>query len=106
MNYQAIHQEAVEAANKAEQEYFEKYGEPMYCGFAWVSVRVTRTNSKEANALKDIGFKNSYMPKRLELWNVTKNSTQSMDIKEQGARAYAEVMRKHGIEAYAASRAD
>ena len=106
MNYQAIHQEAVEAANKAEQEYFEKYGEPMYCGFAWVSVRVTRTNSKEAIGLKSIGFKNSWMPKRVELWNVTSNGTQSMDIKEQGARAYAEVLRKHGIEAYAASRAD
>jgi hypothetical protein len=29
-----------------------------------------------------------------------------MDIKEQGARAYAKVMNEHGIKAYAQSRAD
>ena len=106
MDIQTIHYEAKEAANKAELDYFEKHGEPAYCGFAWVEVDVSRKNSKEAKLLKHVGFRDSWKPKCVYSWSVGDYATQSMDIKEQGARAYAEVMRKYGIKARACSRAD
>ena len=83
-----------------------QYGEPMYCGFAWVDVSVDRTNSKEAKLLESIGFKKSYRAKTMQLWDPAQHHGQSMDCKEQGAYAYAEVLRQHGFRASAGSRAD
>ena len=66
MNILDIHTEATTAAKKAVADFLERwkintggneYGEPMYCGFAWVDVAVERTNSKEAKALASVGFK-------------------------------------------------
>ena len=42
----------------------------------------------------------------MTLWDPAKHNGQSMDCKEVGAQAYAEVLRAHGIEAYMGSRAD
>ena len=106
MNMQAIHQEATQAAKNAAQEFLLKHGDTPYCGFAWVEAQVGRTNSKIAKELKSIGFSNSWLPKRVYLWNPAEAATQSMDVLEAGARAYAEVLRKHGIEAYMHSRPD
>jgi hypothetical protein len=115
MNIQDIHIQATAMAQKAVAEYLEdwtaktggnQYGEPMYCGFAWVDVEVTRTNSKEAKALDSVGFRKSYRPKTMTLWDPAQHAGQSMDCKEVGARAYAEVLQKHGFKAYMGSRAD
>ena len=115
MNMNDIHTEATNAAKTAVAKYLDdwnaktggnQYGEPMYCGFAWVDVAVTRTNSKEAKALESVGFRSSYRPKTMQLWDPAQHAGQSMDCKEVGARAYAEVLRKHGFEAYMGSRAD
>ena len=38
------------AAYTAGIEHLDKYGEHAYCGFAWVDVAVTRTNSQLAKA--------------------------------------------------------
>jgi len=112
---QDIHYEATQAAKGAVMDFLDKwnaqtggneYGEPMYCGFAWVDVFVTRTNSKEAKALEAIGFKKSYRAKTMTLWDPAKHNGQSMDCKEVGAQAYADVLRKHGFKAYMGSRAD
>lgn len=100
-----IHVEATEAARKAESDFISQYGEPFYCGFAWVDVYGVRSNSKLGKALQKIGFRKSYT-KSLQLWNPGGSMTQSMDIKETGARAYANILRKYGIEAYMGSRAD
>ena len=54
----------------------------MYCGFAWVDVNVGRTNSKEAKALASVGFKKSYRPKTMTMWDPAKHNGQSMDCKE------------------------
>lgn len=102
----AIVNEAKEAARAAEQAYRAKYGEPMYAGFAWVEVRVERTNSKEAKELIAAGFKKDWKPKVLSLWNPGGSGTQSMDVKEEGAAAFAKVMRQYGYKASACSRAD
>ena len=112
---QDIHVEAKQAAknavNKFLTEWNEKtggneYGEPMYCGFAWVDVNVGRTNSKEAKQLASVGFKKSWRPKQMTMWDPAEHRGQSMDCKEVGAQAYAEVLRKYGFNAYMGSRAD
>lgn len=103
---QAIYQEAVAAAKKAEAEFLAKHGEMAYCGFAWVEVYVDRTNSKPAKELLAAGFRKDYKPKCLSVWNPGGSSTQSMDVKEAGAVAFAAVMTKYGFRAYACSRAD
>ena len=98
---------AQEAAAVATSEYIKENGEnPMGCGFAWVDVAVTRTNSKEAKALASVGFKPSYRPKTMTLWDPAKHNGQSMDCKEHGAHAYAEVLNKYGFRASMGSRAD
>jgi len=115
MNMIDIHTEATQAAKNAVADFLtdwnnktggNQYGEPMYCGFAWVDVAVTRTNSKEAKALESVGFRSSYRPKTMQLWDPAQHPGQSMDCKEVGARAYAEVLQKHGFKAYMGSRAD
>ena len=115
MNIQAIHTEATTKAQDAVADFLNnwnaktggnEYGEPMYCGFAWVDVAVERTNSKEAKALQSIGFRKSHRPKQMTLWDPANHRGQSMDCKEQGAQAYAEVLRAHGFKAYMGSRAD
>ena len=106
MDIQAIHNEAEVAANLAQAAHLKQYGEDAYCGFAWVNVYVERSNSKEAKLLKAIGFKRDYVPKRLNLWKPGAYNGQSMTVLEVGARAYADVLQKHGFRAYAGSRAD
>jgi hypothetical protein len=101
-----IVQEAFTAARQAEADFRARHGEPGYCGFAWVDVYVDRTNSKQAKELIAAGLKKDYKPKCLSVWNPGGSSTQSMDIKEAGAHAFAEVLRTAGLRAYACSRAD
>ena len=101
-----IVQDAFTAARTAEADFRARHGEPGYCGFAWVDVYVDRTNSKQAKELIAAGFKKDYKPKCLSVWNPGGSFTQSMDIKEAGAHAFAEVLRTAGLRAYACSRAD
>jgi hypothetical protein len=103
-NIESIHNTALQAAVQAENTFRAKYGEPGYCGFAWVNVPV-KASTKLGRALKTVGFRKSYSG-GLDLWNPGGSFTQSMDIKEAGAQAYAETLRKFGIEAYMSSRAD
>ena len=106
MDIQAIHNEAQTAAINAEQAFIAQHGEPMYCGFAWVDVFVARTNSKEAKELLKVGFKKSWRAKCLNLWTCGNYHGQSMDVKEAGAHAYAEVLTNYGFRAYMGARAD
>jgi hypothetical protein len=103
-NLPAIHTQALESARQAAQDYIEKHGEPYYCGFAWVKIRV-KGSTKMGKALKTMGFDLAWNG-GLDLWNPSGHGTQSMDVKEAGAYAYAKVMQEHGIACYAQSRAD
>ena len=103
-NIESIHNTATSAAELAEAEFRARHGEPGYCGFAWVKVS-EKASTKLGRALKTVGFRKSYNG-GLDLWNPGGSGTQSMDIKEAGAEAYAEVLRKFGINAHACSRAD
>lgn len=103
-NIESIHNTATEAAKRAEADFIAKHGEPGYCGFAWVTVH-EKASTKLGRALKTVGFKPAYGG-GLQLWNPGGSYTQSMDIKETGAQAYADVLTKFGITAYMSSRAD
>ena len=106
MDIKKLVQDGVNAAKEAEAEFIEKHDELFFCGFAWVEVVVTRTNSQIAKELLNNGFTKSYKPKTLSMWNPGGSNTQSMDVKEQGAYAMAEVLKLGGLRAYACSRAD
>jgi hypothetical protein len=103
-NIESVHNTALEAARKAEADFIARHGEMAYCGFAWVKVN-EKASTRLGRALKTVGFKKSYSG-GLDFWNPGGSFTQSMDVKEAGASAYAEILKQHGIEAYMQSRAD
>lgn len=117
---QTITLQAEQACRKAQQQFLDNwvnttggnsYGEPMYCGFAWVTVYPehkgnTRAGKAERAVLAQMGFRKDWTGKAYELWNPTGYAGQSMDVKEAGAQAYAEVLRGAGFKAYMGSRAD
>lgn len=102
-----IHFEATRAAEQAAAKFFqEKLGgqDQMCCGFAWVTV-FEKGNTKVGRQLKAVGFRRAY-DGGLQLWNPSKFGCQNVDTLEAGAQAYAEVLKKYGIKAYADSRLD
>ena len=103
-NIESVHNTAEAAARTAEAEFRAQHGEPGYCGFAWVTVH-EKASTKLGRALKTVGFTKAYGG-GLQLWNPGGSYTQSMDIKETGAQAYADTLKKFGITAYMSSRAD
>ena len=88
-----------------------QYGEPMYCGFGWVQCTPehkgnTTLGKQERRVLEAMGFKKDWTGKSYLLWNAGGYAGQSMDVKECGAQAYADVLRTAGFRAYMGSRAD
>jgi hypothetical protein len=102
--YRKIYEEAVVAGRDAEDQYIAKHGESMYCGFAWVEIPDGR--SPFVRWCKGINLGSKHWKKGWYIWRPTDNNTQSMDVLEVGAKAFCEVLRKHGIEAQWMSRAD
>jgi hypothetical protein len=98
-----LHNLAWAAAQKAAADFIAQYGEPCYCGFAWVNFSGT---TKFARELRKAGICSKSYDKGMDVWNPGGHNTQSMDIKETAAQAYASVLRQHGIDAYARSRPD
>jgi hypothetical protein len=99
--------QAQDEARKAGQEMYARVGERDACGFGWVDVYVERTNSKEAKALIEAGFRKGYRPRQLTMWDPAGVPTQSVSVKEAGASAMAEFLRATlGLNAYAGSRLD
>ena len=98
-------------AVEAVDAYVEKYGEPMYCGFANVSIHPAK--GRFVNILKKAGIgSNGYrggwrisyydvMPQDHEL-----RGTQSMSIQEVATEAFRDELRKYGLTVYAESRPD
>jgi hypothetical protein len=102
----AIYEEASEAAQTATRALIDKHPEQWFpCGFAWVRIRPAR--GKFVNYLKLINagrvdeYEGGYV-----VYNPSGNSTQWMDAKYAGARAFADVLKKHGIKALAEQRID
>ena len=99
--------EAAQQARTAAKVAYGVVGERDACGFAWVNVWGVRSNSKLGKALQAAGFRKDYTGS-LQLWNPSKAGTQSLNVLEAGAEAYAQVLRdKLGLEkVYAGSRMD
>lgn len=74
------------------------------CGFAWVNLSGIRSNSKIGKAFIAAGFSKNEYERCLQYW--VHSPSQSMTRKEAFARAFANVLKKHGITAYAGSRMD
>ena len=109
-----IMQEAKQSAAIAAQSFLDdwnastggnQYGEPMYCGFAWVNIYKIKGNTKLGRAMKQAGYEKSY-DGSLQIYNPAGYGGQSMDVKEAGARAAALVFEQYGFKAYMGSRAD
>ena len=107
---QEIFAEAKASSDSAVDEFVEKHGEPMYCGFANVLIRPARGPFIKWLKSNDIGSNGVYGGWRVPWHKISeghKNSyTQSMDIKETGCDAFADVLEKYGMKAYMQSRAD
>jgi hypothetical protein len=72
------------------------------CGFAWVTIRPG--NSSLARHARRLGIGGRAYGGGVRIWVDEYN--QSMERKEKHAHAFADVLREHGVEAYAQSRMD
>ena len=102
---------AKDKAVKAVDEFVAKHGEPMYCGFANVSIHPARgrfvTFMKKAG-IGDNGYGGGY---RISYYDIMPQDheyrgTQSMSIKEEACEAFRDELKKYGMTVYAESRAD
>lgn len=59
-----------------------------------------------ANVLKQRDLAHKSYAGGVDVWNPSRDNTQSMDVKVAGAQAFASVLQKYGVNAYADSRAD
>ena len=98
---------AVEAVDK----FVAEHGEPMYCGFANVSIHPAR--GKFVSMMKKLGVgSNGYGGGwRISYYDIMPQdhqyrTTQSLDIKEIACEAFRDELRKYGLTVYAESRAD
>ena len=110
MNYtveqiQDILAEAKQKAKNAAQTYVDEwtektggneYGEPMYCGFASVNIHGIKGNTKLGRAMKQAGIRKDFSG-AFNIWNPSEWGGQSMDVKEAGAQAAADVFRNYGF---------
>ena len=115
MNIQELKNILVEAqqqAAAASMVEYNKYGTDHVgaCGFAWVNIykhngTAIKGNTKLGKLLKAAGVRQDYT-RAFQVWGGEWYNGQSIDIKEAGARAYADVLKRYGFEAYAGSRLD
>ena len=98
---------AVEAVDK----FMEGREEPMYCGFANVSIHPAKgrfVKILKGAGIGDTGFRGGY---RISYYDIMPQDhqyrmTQSLDIKEIACEAFRDELRKYGLTVYAESRAD
>lgn len=101
----AIIDEAFAAAKVASDAAFTRIGGDKYpCGFAWVNI--SPGTSAIARELKKRGDARKSYSGGVDVWNPGKSFVQNVDIKYAGARAFADVLQKYGVKAYAMDRLD
>ena len=102
--------EACVAGKTAVEEYYAQYGEPLYCGFANVKIRPAKgsfVKFLKKVGIGSLGYNGGWRVSYYDMMDDHKMcGTQSMDLKEEGCQAFANVLKKYGIEAYMESRAD
>jgi hypothetical protein len=102
---------ARKVAIKAVDDYMIGKEEPMYCGFANVSIHPARgkfVSFMKKASIGDNGFRGGY---RISYYDIMPTDhqyarTQSLDIKEIATEAFRDELRKYGLTVYAESRAD
>ena len=102
---------ARQEAEKAVDAYVEKYGEPMYCGFANVSIHPAQgrfVRYMKQMKIGDNGYRGGW---RISYYDIMPKDhpyshTQSMSIREEACEAFRDELRKYGLTVYAESRAD
>lgn len=100
--YREAHSEAMVAA----QRHIDANPTVWFpCGFAWVNIKPAR--GPFVNFLKEmkVGRTDDYYG-GYTIWNPSDNSTQWMDAKEVGARAFAAVLKRYGINCTVDTRMD
>jgi len=103
--------DARKVAVKAVDDYMIGKEEPMYCGFANVSIHPARgsfVSFMKKASIGDSGFRGGY---RISYYDIMPTDhqyarTQSLDIKEIATEAFRDELRKYGLTVYAESRAD
>ena len=102
---------AKDEAVKAVDEFVKKHGEPLYCGFANVSIHPAKgrfVNILKKAGIGDKGYRGGY---RISYYDIMPQDhrwrhCQSLDIKEIACEAFRDELRKYGLTVYAESRAD
>ena len=102
---------ARKVAVKAVDDYMKDKEEPLYCGFASVSIHPARgkfVSFLKKQGIGDNGYRGGY---RISYYDIMPlrhqyRSTQSLDIKEVATEAFRDELRKYGLTVYAESRAD
>ena len=102
---------ARKVAIKAVDDFVAKHGEPMYCGFANVSVHPARGRFVSFMKKADVGSKGYGGGYRISYYDIMPKDhpyshTQSMSIKEEACEAFRDELKKYGLTVYAESRAD
>ena len=102
---------ARKVAIKAVDDFVAKHGEPMYCGFAHVSIHPARGRFVSFMKKADIGDKGWNGGYRISYYDIMPRdhqycNTQSMSIREEACEAFRDELRKYGLTVYAESRAD
>ncbi len=102
---------ARKVAIKAVDDFVAKHGEPMYCGFANVSIHPARGRFVSFMKKADVGSNGYRGGWRISYYDIMPQdhqyrSTQSMDIKETACEAFRDELKKYGLTVYAESRAD
>ena len=105
INFAQIHAEATAAAAQTTRQFLAQHGDRDACGFSWVTVYGVKLNTRLGKAMKAAGFRKAYGG-GIQLWNPSGAHTQAITAKEEGAQAYAAVLKRYGITAYAGSRMD
>jgi hypothetical protein len=99
-----VYKTARECADQAEKDFVAKYGEPFFCGFAYVVIPNARQSFVKwlkANNIGDKHYKGGWC-----IWNPNENPTQSMDIKIEGAKAFVKSLQDQGFDCYYESMPD
>ena len=102
---------ARKVAIKAVDDYMKDKEEPMYCGFANISIHSARGRFVSFMKKADAGCNGSKVGYRISYYDIMPQdhqyrSTQSLDIKEIACEAFRDELRKYGLTVYAESRAD
>ena len=102
---------ARKVAIKAVDDYMKDKEEPMYCGFANVSIHPARGRFVSFMKKADIGSNGYRGGWRISYYDIMPKDhpyshTQSMSIKEEACEAFRDELRKYGLTVYAESRAD